>query len=376
MRIRAPQAAATTSGKTIDEEGIRKLSAPVISSRAVVAMPQKTAVPHKKPFEDLLSINDLGPVGVRHILSLTAKVKANPAAYRTALAGKQLALFFEKPSLRTRLTFEAGINSMGGSSFFFDQTHARLDAREKLSDIAHNLERWIDGVILRTFDHATVAGMAEHADIPVVNGLSDQEHPCQALADYFTLTEKFVDVKKTRLAYIGDGNNVASSLMLTAACLGSEIVVATPASYEPSAEVLASARATAKRTGGSIEITNDPVAGVSGADAVYTDVWASMGEESEAAERKRIFAAYQVNEALMSHAAPGAVFMHCLPAHRGDEVTDAVIDSAQSVVFDQAENRLHVQKAILLSLLGSNSGDLAIDSLDAKRSKTLRGINV
>jgi ornithine carbamoyltransferase len=376
MKTRAPERTTTTNGKIGTKEGIEKLSAP-FSLPAVVAMkPQKVPAPQKKFCDDLLSINDLGPVGVRHILSLTARVKANPAAYKAALAGKQLALFFEKPSLRTRLTFEAGINSMGGASFFFDQTHARLDAREKLSDIAHNLERWIDGVILRTFDHATVAGMAEHADIPVVNGLSDLEHPCQALADYFTLTEKFPDVKKTRLAYVGDGNNVANSLMLAAACLGSEIVVATPAGYEPSADVLASARATAKRTGASIEVTNDPVAAVSGADAVYTDVWASMGEENEAAERKRIFAAYQVNESLMSHAADGAVFMHCLPAHRGDEVTDAVIDSAQSVVFDQAENRLHVQKAILLMLLGNNDSNLANDPLDGKRSKTLRGINV
>src|SRR5436305_4178191 len=229
MKIRAPQSAAASNGKIIEKEGIRKLSATVISSQAVVAMkPQKVPAPQKF-CDDLLSINDLGPVGVGHILSLTSQVKANPAAYRTALAGKQLALFFEKPSLRTRLTFEAGINSMGGASFFFDQTHARLDAREELSDIAHNLERWIDGVILRTFDHATVAGVAEYADIPVVNGLSDLEHPCQALADYFTLTEKFADVKKARLAYVGDGNNVANSLMLAAACLGSEMVVATPA---------------------------------------------------------------------------------------------------------------------------------------------------
>jgi len=237
-------------------------------------------------------------------------------------------------------------------SFFVDQTASRLGARESLSDIAHNLERWVDVLVLRTFDHATVETMAAHACIPVVNALSDVEHPCQALADYFTLQEKFGDVKKVRLAYVGDGNNVAHSLMLTAAALGTSITVATPPGYEPDSEVTASALRTCVKTGGSVEVITDPVAAVANADAVYTDVWASMGQEEEAAERRKIFAPYQVNERLMSHASPHAAFMHCLPAHRGEEVAAEVIDSSRAIVFDQAENRLHVQKAILVLLLG------------------------
>jgi ornithine carbamoyltransferase len=301
---------------------------------------------------DLISIRDLLPAEVCAILNLTRLMKVRSADFSRALAGKQLVLFFEKPSLRTRLTFEAGINSLGGTSFFVDHTRSRIDEREKLSDIARNLERWVDGVVLRTFDHATVVEMAEHARIPVINGLSDLEHPCQALADFFTLEEKFDDLSQVRLAYVGDGNNVAHSLMLVAACLGSHIRVATPAGYEPQAEIVASAMATATATGGSVEVFTDPVEAATGANAVYTDVWASMGQEAEAEKRRRTFMRYQVNEELMAHADPGAFFMHCLPAHRGEEATDAVIDSPQSIVFDQAENRLHVQKAILLLLLG------------------------
>ncbi len=353
MKTRVPHPA-TTNGKLIQKAGVTKLNTRLINSRPLVAIRAQKPLLPRVWCEDLLSINDLGPEGVHGILDLTKWIKSRPRDFASALGGKQVALFFEKPSLRTRLTFEAGINSMGGTSFFFDQTHDRLDAREKLSDIAHNLERWIDGVILRTFDHATVMGMAEHADIPVVNGLSDIEHPCQALADYFTLRERFGDPRKVRLAYLGDGNNVANSLILTAACLGSSIAVATPEGFEPSPEIIATALEYANTTGASIEVTSDPIAAVTGAHAVYTDVWASMGKEKEAETRKAIFAGYQVNEQLMKRAASDAVFMHCLPAHRGDEVADAVIDSPRSIVFDQAENRLHVQKAILLSLLGGN----------------------
>ena len=244
---------------------------------------------------------------------------------------------------------------MGGMAFFVDQQASRLGARESLSDMAHNLERWIDAIILRTFEHATVTRMAEHASIPVINALTDFEHPCQALADYFTLKEKFGDVKRLRLAWVGDGNNVAHSLMLTAAALGSAISVATPAGYEPNAQVVAWSRETASRTGARIEITHDPVAAVSGADAVYTDVWASMGQESETAQRAAIFAPFQVNDQLFAHAAPEAIFMHCLPAHRGGEVAANVIDGPRSVIFEEAENRMHVQKAILLLLLGGGA---------------------
>ena len=314
---------------------------------------------------DLVSVRDLSPQEVRAVLDLAGLIKQRPTDFRGALAGKQMVLFFEKPSLRTRLTFEAGMASLGGVSFFMDQTASRLGARESLSDIAHNLERWVDVVVLRTFDHGTVETLAAHACIPVVNALSDVEHPCQALADYFTLQERLGDLRKITLAYVGDGNNVAHSLLLTCACLGSTTRMATPPGYEPAAQVVADAHAIARETGARIELGCDPEAAVRGADAVYTDVWASMGREQEAEERAAIFAPYQVNEDLMHAAAEHAVFMHCLPAHRGCEVTDAVIDSPRAVVFDQAENRLHVQKAILLLLLGGGMSRLPRGSAHA-----------
>jgi ornithine carbamoyltransferase len=242
--------------------------------------------------------------------------------------------------------------SLGGTTMFVDQSKSRLDARETLSDIAHNLERWVDVIVLRTFAQETVTGMARHASIPVINALSDLEHPCQALADYFTLVERFGSLKDITLAYVGDGNNVAHSLLLTCACVGSSIRVATPKGYACNAQIVADARKIAKQTGARIEFLTDPHAAVVGVDAVYTDAWASMGQEHEAAERAEIFHSYQVNRALMAEAAPHAVFMHCLPAHRGEEVTDEVMDSEQSVIFEQAENRMHVQKAILYLLLG------------------------
>jgi len=301
---------------------------------------------------DLVSICDLTPAELGAVLELTALLKARPADFRGALAGKQIVLFFEKPSLRTRLTFEAGINALGGNSFFVDQTASRLGVRESLSDVAHNLERWIDGIVLRTFEHSTVTEMAHHASVPVINALSDFEHPCQALADMFTLQERFGDLRAVKLAYVGDGNNVAHSLMLAAASLGSHIAIATPKGYEPDATVTATAQQIAATTDATVTLTNDAHAAAQDAHAVYTDVWASMGQEDETEERRRIFAAFQVNPALMAKTLPGAIFMHCLPAHRGDEVTASVMDSPTSVVFDQAENRLHVQKAVMLMLLG------------------------
>jgi ornithine carbamoyltransferase len=286
------------------------------------------------------------------VLRLAGIMKSRPADFRSALTGRQIVMFFEKPSLRTRLTFEAGMVSLGGTAMFVDQTHERLDARERLSDVAHNLERWVDLIVLRTFSQQTIEGMALHASIPVINALSDVEHPCQALADYLTLLERFGDMKNRRLAYVGDGNNVAHSLLLTCACLGSSIRVATPPGYAPNPQIVAAAREIAAQTGAEINLLNDPHEAVFEADAVYTDAWTSMGQEREENERARVFPPYQVNAELMAEAAPHAVFMHCLPAHRGLEVTDEVIDSPQSVVFEQAENRLHAQKAILYLLLG------------------------
>jgi len=301
---------------------------------------------------DLVSTRDLGPAGVKAVLDLAGIMKARAADFRKALTGRQMVMFFEKPSLRTRLTFEAGMTGLGGTAMFVDQRHERLDAREKLSDVAHNLERWVDVIVLRTFSQETIDGMAQHARIPVINALSDLEHPCQALADYLTLVERFGDLKDRCLAYVGDGNNVAHSLLLTCACLGSSIRVATPAGYGPNSEIVADALEIAEETGATIQLLQDPHEAVAGADAIYTDAWTSMGQEKEEQERAEIFPPYQVNDELMQEAAPHAVFMHCLPAHRGLEVTDTVMDSEQSVIFEQAENRLHAQKAILYLLLG------------------------
>ncbi|HVI10042.1 MAG TPA: ornithine carbamoyltransferase [Candidatus Binatia bacterium] len=306
-------------------------------------------------FSDVVSTRDLGPEGVHAVLNLAAVMKSRPADFRRALAGRQMVMFFEKPSLRTRLTFESGMNSLGGTAMFVDQTHERLDAREKLSDVAHNLERWVDVIVLRTFSQQLIADMAQYASVPVINALSDVEHPCQALADFLTLRERFGDVKDICVAYVGDGNNVAHSLVLTAACLGSSVRVATPEGYEPSGDILAAAREIAQGTGASIELMNDPQKAVAGAHAVYTDAWVSMGQERDSERREKIFPPYQVNAELMAKAAPRAVFMHCLPAHRGLEVTDEVMDSAQSLIFEQAENRLHAQKAVLYLLLGNGS---------------------
>ena len=303
-------------------------------------------------YPDLISTRDLGPQGVEAVLHLAELMKSRPSVFQRALAGKQMVMFFEKPSLRTRLTFESGMASLGGTTMFVDQSHSRLDARESLSDIAHNLERWVDVIVLRTFAQETIEGMAQYASVPVINALSDLEHPCQALADYFTLRERFGDLSKITLAYVGDGNNVAHSLLLTCACLGSSIRIATPKGYSCNAQIVADARKLAKQTGARIEFLTDPHAAVGGVDAVYTDAWASMGQESEAGERAGIFQPYQVNRDLMAEAAPHAAFMHCLPAHRGEEVTDEIMDSENSVIFEQAENRLHVQKSILYLLLG------------------------
>lgn len=311
------------------------------------------------PFEqnvicrDLVSAQDFSPEETKSLFELTHILKRRPADFRGALAGKQMVLFFEKASLRTRLTFEAGMASLGGTSLFMDQTRSLLGEREPVCDIARNVERWVDAVVLRTFSHQTITEMALHTCIPVINALSDVEHPCQAFADFFTLEERFGDLSQVHMAYVGDGNNVAHSLMLAAAALGTSISVATPAGYEPNAEITATAKRIGRTTGAIIDITNDAAKAVTGADAIYTDVWASMGQEDEAAERARIFAPYQVNDQLFSHAAPHAYFMHCLPAHRGEEVAANVIDSPRSIVFDQAENRMHIQKAILLMLLGS-----------------------
>jgi ornithine carbamoyltransferase len=260
-------------------------------------------------------------------------------------------VILEKPSLRTRVTFEVGMRSLGGTSIFLDQTVSRLGERESIPDVARNLSRWVHGIVARVFEQRELEQLAQFGSVPVINALSDRFHPCQAYADFFTLRERYGNLRGVKVAYVGDGNNVCHSLMTVAARVGAEMRIATPAGYEPDASIVAESQQAARETRATIELFHSPEEAVAGAQAVYTDVWASMGQEDEAATRAKIFAAYQVNDHLMKQAAPDALFMHCLPAHRGAEVTDSVMDSPRSIVFDQAENRLHVQKAILLMLL-------------------------
>ena len=301
---------------------------------------------------DLTSIADLSPAEIAAILELAHAVKAQPEDFRHALDAKQMVMFFEKASLRTRLTFETAINTVGGDAIFVDQTASPLGERESIPDVARNLERWMGIIVLRTYAHDTVTEMAAHAGVPVINALSDLEHPCQAIADFMTLEERFGALEGLRFTYVGDGNNVCHSLVLAGALLGVNTTVATPKGFEPKLEIIHKAIDIAESTGGSITLTHDAQKAAEEADAIYTDVCTSMGQEHEAARRAPIFKPFQVNEELMSHAQPSAAFMHCLPAHRGAEVTDAVLDGPQSIVFDQAENRMHAQKAILLMLLG------------------------
>ncbi len=268
------------------------------------------------------------------------------------LRGKTLALVFEKPSLRTRVAFEAGMTQLGGNGSYLSANDIDMGGRESVPDVARNLSRWVQAIAARVFKHGTIETLARYADVPVINALSDREHPCQALADLLTLRERFGRLQGLRLAYVGDGNNVCHSLLLLGATLGVNVSVGCPPDYRPDPEILAQAEALAAESDAQISVSSSPVEAVDAADAIYTDVWASMGQEHESARRRPVFSPYQVNPELMRYAAPAAVFMHCLPVHRGEEVTPDVVDGPQSVVFEQAENRLHVQKALLLTLLG------------------------
>jgi ornithine carbamoyltransferase len=300
--------------------------------------------------KDLLTGAEWGPAETRDLLERTADIKARPSRYASVLRNKHIALIFEKPSLRTRVTFEVGIQSMGGFVVFLDHTQARLGERESIPDVARNLEQWVQGIVARVYEQRVLEEMAANITIPVINALSDKFHPCQAMADFFTLEEKFGSLKGFKLAYVGDGNNVSHSLVYLAARLGVHIRIATPANYAPDADVLADARRVAKETRAKIELFTDPQEAVSGCQAVYTDSWTSMGFEAEEKIRRQVFKPYQVNRKLMEQAAPGAVFLHCLPAHRGAEVTDEVLDAPYSVVLQQSENRMYVQKAVLHEL--------------------------
>ena len=305
----------------------------------------------KLTVSDLLADTDLTPGDLSLIFGLAERVKAAPRAYAQALVGKQLAMIFEKPSLRTRVTFEVGMTSMGGFGVYLDHAKPRLGEREAVKDIARNLERWVDGIVARTFSHESVLELANNASIPVVNALTDLFHPCQALGDLYTLREKFGTLAGLKLGFVGDGYNVCHSLMISGAKLGVSVRVATPPGYEPKPEIVAEAKTLGAAMGATVELFNNPLEAVAGTQAVYTDVWASMGQEHAVHLRSQVFAPYRVTEDFLAVADPAAVFMHCLPAHRGHEVTNEVIDSPRSVVFDQAENRLHVQKALLILLL-------------------------
>ncbi len=300
---------------------------------------------------DFISIRDLNSQQLHQLVDLALHIKASPSSYAYALKGLTLAMIFEKPSLRTRVTFDVGMHQLGGHSLYLSPAEISIGKRESVHDVAKNLERMVDCIMIRTFAHSTVEELAKHASIPVINGLSDYSHPCQALADYLTVLEITGRLKGTKLAFLGDGNNVVRSLMFAGALLGVHVAVATPKGYEPDRDAIEWVRARNSESGGRFTLTHDPAEAVAKADVVYTDVWASMGQEKETAARAKIFRHYAVTPALFAKAADDAIFLHCLPAHRGDEVAAEVIDGPRSFVFQQAENRLHVQKAVLYTLL-------------------------
>jgi ornithine carbamoyltransferase len=300
--------------------------------------------------KDLLSVADLSGEDIRLLFSDAIDLKAQ--GWLSMLSGKTLAIMFEKPSLRTRVSFELAMRQLGGETIYLSPAEVGLGQRESVSDVARVLSRYIDAIAARTFSHQALESLAQHSSVPVINALSDWEHPCQALADLLTIYEKKGDLKGLTLALVGDGNNVARSLMLAASLTGMNFRIATPPGYAIGEETLRLAKSNASSSGGEILCTEEPSLAVGGADVVYTDVWTSMGQETEAEKRRQAFAAYQVNGELLSLAKEDAILMHPLPAHRGEEVTDEVIDGSRSVVFDQAENRLHIQKALLAEILG------------------------
>ncbi|MFT5731550.1 MAG: ornithine carbamoyltransferase [Planctomycetota bacterium] len=310
-----------------------------------------TATANSLSITDLVSITDLSNAELRRVIEVASTIKAAPLEYSELLKGKRLSMVFEKESLRTRFTFDIGMQDLGGSATFLDLSNSpRMGARESVRDMAKNLERWTHGIVARTYRHRTVVELAQTASIPVINGLSDLVHPCQSLADTMTLMERWGTLEGRRIAFIGDGNNTCHSLMAACTKLGAHMIVCTPEGYEPDAEIERATVAAAEETGGSYTLVSDPRDAARGAHALYTDVWASMGQEEETEERAAIFSDYSIDDELMALTDEG-VFMHCLPAHRGHEVSRSVIDGPQSIVFDIAENRLHAQKAVLALLL-------------------------
>ena len=301
--------------------------------------------------QHLISLHDLSGAQIEGLLDLADRVKANPDDYRSALAGRSLGMIFQKSSTRTRVSFEVGMVQLGGHALFLSSRDIQLGRGETIHDTAKVLSRYLDGIMARTFDHQDVVDLARFGSIPVINGLTDDLHPCQVLADLMTAREEFGSLRGRKLAYIGDGNNMAHSLLFGAAKTGMDVAVASPAGYECDPRYVELARADAAESGSTVELTNDPREAVAGASCVYTDVFASMGQEDEAQERLARFAGFQVDEALMERAASDAIFLHCLPCHRGEEVSEGVADGPQSRIFDEAENRLHAQKAVMLWLM-------------------------
>ncbi|MGH2753414.1 MAG: ornithine carbamoyltransferase [Actinomycetota bacterium] len=300
---------------------------------------------------DFLSLVDLTPVDLDAVLDRARRAKEDPDIFSTALKGKQVALIFEKPSTRTRVSFEAAVTSQGGHAIVLRSDELQLGRGETIEDTGRVLSRYVDAIVVRTFGQDRLERLAEAASVPVVNALSDLEHPCQAVADLQTILEKHGRLQGIVLAYVGDGNNVAHALMLGGAMMGMEVRIAAPASYEPFPRVVDQCMQIGRDTGGSVTVTNDPRIVAKGAHVLYTDVWTSMGQEAENAERRRAFAEFQVNRDLVELATKDVIIMHCLPAHRGEEITAAAIDGPRSVVWDEAENRLHSQKALLTYLL-------------------------
>ncbi len=303
---------------------------------------------------DLLSVSDLSFDELSRILELTKTLKAERghAKWKAALSGRTLAMLFMKPSTRTRVSFDVAMHELGGHSITLSPSETQLSRGETVSDTGRVLSRYVSGIMARVTSHSILVDLAQHSSVPVINGLSDLEHPCQAIGDVFTMLEKFGHLGGISIAYLGDGNNVANSLILASALMGMSVTVATPVGFEPRQDIVATASRFAKASGGEVAVVKDPLKAVAGADIVYTDVWVSMGNEDETEARKRALAPYQVNDQVMRAASEGAIFLHCLPAHRGEEVTDDVMDGSQSAVWQQAENRMHAQKAILLSLIG------------------------
>jgi ornithine carbamoyltransferase len=301
--------------------------------------------------KDLLAINQLSRTQVLELFMLVKQMKATPEEFRSACEGKVLGMLFRKPSTRTRVSFEVAIYQLGGTGMLFRPDELQLGRGETVADTARVLSRYIDAMMIRTFSHDEVVEFAKHATIPTVNGLTDLLHPCQGLTDYFSMYEKGLDLRGLKVTYLGDGNNVAHSLIYGAAKLGVKLTIGCPPGYEPDRAIVEEALEEGRETGCNIEIIHDPATAVKGARVVYTDVWASMGQEAEEQRRNDLFKPFQVNPELLRHADPDWLFMHCLPAHRGLEVTDEIADHEQSIIFDQAENRLHVQKGILYNLL-------------------------